>query len=121
MACDYENKAVEKFLLPSQPDEGNFTLRMAYETMLKAYRCDHMCVMEAHKWWKQSEQIKDTHQEAEAARARAVAEKECREAAEQSRKCRHLEEEGVEAGMSIEHCKGCSAKGKSVCGTSSLC
>ena len=77
--------------------------------------------MEAHEQWKQSEQIEDACQEAEAARARAVAEKECREAAEQSRKCRRLEEEGVEAGTSVEHCKQCSAKGKSFCGTSSPC
>src|SRR5260221_2800445 len=121
MARDYENEAVEKFLLPSQPGKGNFASRMAYETMLKAYRHDHMCVMEACEQWKQSEWIEDVHREAEAARARAVAKKECREAAEWSRKCRHLKEEGVEAGMSIEHCKQCSAKGKSVCGTSSLC
>src|SRR5258707_15114089 len=121
MAHDYENEAMEKFLLPSQPDKGNFTSRTAYKTTLKAYRHDHMHVMEACKWWKQSEQIEDAHQEAEAARARAAAEKEHREAAEQSRKCHHLKEEGVEAGTSIKHCKRCSAKGKSVCGTSSLC
>ena len=41
-----------------------------------------MHVMEVHEWWKQSEWIKDMRQEAEAARARAAAEKECREAAE---------------------------------------
>ena len=64
-----------------------------------------MHVMEAHKWWKQSEQIEDVHWEAEAARARAVAKKECREAAEQSRKCHCLKEEGVEAGTSVKHCK----------------
>src|SRR5260221_13511725 len=73
MAHDYESEAVEKFLLPSQPDEGNFTSRTAYETALKAYRCDHTCVMEAREWWKQSEQIEDVHWEAEAARARAAA------------------------------------------------
>src|SRR5258708_27335953 len=105
MAHDYENKAMEKFLLPSQPDEGNFTLRMAYETTLKAYRRNHTHVMEVHKQWKQSEQIEDAHQEAEAARARAVAKKEHREAAERSRKHHRLKEEGAEAGMSIEHCK----------------
>src|SRR6266436_1773638 len=91
MARNYENEAMGKFLLPSQPDKGNFTLRTAYETALKAYRHDHMHVMEAHKWWKQGEWIEDTHQEAEAARARAAAEKECREAAEWSRKHHHLE------------------------------
>src|SRR5258708_10122460 len=101
MACNYKNKAMEKFLLPSQPDEGNFTSRMAYETALKAYRCDHMRVMEAHKWWKQSEWIEDAHWEAEAARARAVAEKEHMEAAEQSRKRHCLVEEGEEAGTSV--------------------
>src|SRR5258708_356202 len=79
MACNYENEAMGKFLLPSQPDEGNFTLRMAYEAVLKVYQCDHMHVMEVHEWWKQGEQIKDVHQEAEAARARAVAKKEHRE------------------------------------------
>src|SRR5258708_39567604 len=94
MAHNYENKAVGKFLLPSQPDKGNFTLRMAYETMLKAYQCDHMHVMEAHKQWKQGEWIEDACWEAEAARARAAAEKECREAAEQSRKHCHLKEIG---------------------------
>jgi len=104
MARDYENEAMEKFLLPSQPDKGNFTLRMAYETTLKAYRCNHTHVMEVHEQWKQSEQIEDMHQEAEAARARAAAKKECREAAEQSRKCHHLKEE-AEAGTSVEHCK----------------
>src|SRR5258708_27980633 len=86
MARDYESEAVEKFLLPSQPDEGNFTLRTAYETALKAYQCDHMRVMEAHERWKQGEQIEDTRREAEAARACAAAEKECREAAERTRK-----------------------------------
>ena len=105
MACDYENEAMGKFLLPSQPDEGNFTSRTAYETALKAYWHDHMHVMEACKWWKQGEQIKDMHQEAEAARARAAAKKECREAAEQSRKHHCLEEEEAEAGTSVEHCK----------------
>ena len=68
MARNYENEAVEKFLLPSQPDEGNFTLRTAYKTALKAYRHDHTHVMEAREQWKQSEQIKDTCWEAEAAR-----------------------------------------------------
>src|SRR5258707_11848970 len=102
MARDYESEAVGKFLLPSQPDKGNFTSRTAYETVLKAYWHDHMCVMEAHEWWKQGEQIEDAHQEAEAARAQAAAEKECREAAEWSRKCHRLEEE-VEARMSVEH------------------
>src|SRR5260221_151579 len=121
MARNYESEAMEKFLLPSQPDEGNFTSRMAYETVLKAYRHDHMHVMEVHKQWKQSEQIEDMCWEAEAARARAAAEKECREAAEWSRKHCCLEEEEVEAGTSIEHCKRCSAKGKSVCGTLSPC
>src|SRR5260221_5945573 len=121
MACDYETKAMGKFLLPSQPDKGNFTLRTAYKTMLKTYQCDHMCVMEACKWWKQGERIKDVHQEAEAARARAAAKKEHREAAEWSRKHHHLKEEGAEAGTSVKHCKRCSTKGKSACGTSSLC
>src|SRR5258708_19854298 len=68
--------------------------------------------MEAREQWKQSGWIKDVHQEAEAARARA---------AEWSRKHCHLEEEGAEAGTSVEHCKRCSTKGKSVCGTSSPC
>src|SRR5258708_4480719 len=107
MARNYESEAMEKFLLPSQPDKGNFTSRTAYETTLKTYQHNHMCVMEAHEWWKQSEQIEDMHWEAEAA--------------ERSRKCHCLKEEGVEAGMSVEHCKQCSTKGKSVCGTLSPC
>src|SRR6266436_10404465 len=92
MARNYESEAVEKFLLPSQPDKGNFTLRTVYKTVLKAYRHDHTRVMEARKQWKQCERIEDVHREAEAARARAVAEKEHREAAEQSRKHCRLEE-----------------------------
>src|SRR6266436_4955697 len=105
MACNYKSEAVGKFLLPSQPDEGNFTSRTAYKTVLKAYWHDHMCVMEAHEWWKQGEWIEDVHQEAEAARVQAAAKKECREAAEQARKRRRLKEEEAEAGTSIECCK----------------
>src|SRR6266436_50649 len=92
MAHDYESEAVEKFLLPSQPDEGNFTSRTAYKTALKAYQHDHTRVMEACEQWKQGERIEDTHQEAE-----AVAKKERREAAEQSRKCCRLKEGEAEA------------------------
>src|SRR5258708_1304889 len=121
MARDYESEAVEKFLLPSQPDEGNFTSRTAYETALKAYRRDHMHVMEVRERWKQGERIKDMHREAEAARAHAAAEKECREAAERTRKRCRLEEGEAEASTSVERCKRCAAKGKSVCGLSSPC
>src|SRR5258707_6574412 len=96
MAHDYESEAMGKFLLPSQPDEGNFTSRTAYETMLKAYQCNHMCAMEAREWWKQGEWIEDARQEAEAARVQA---------AEQSRKHHHLEEEEAEASMSVKCCK----------------
>src|SRR6266436_2246100 len=116
MARDYESEAMEKFLLPSQPDKGNFTSRTAYKTALKAYRHDHTCVMEACKQWKQGERIEDAHWEAEAARAHAVAKKERREAAEQTRKCCRLEEGEAEAGTSVKCCKQCAAKGKSVCG-----
>src|SRR5258708_32217723 len=121
MAREYESKAMEKFLLPSQPDKGNFTSRTAYKTAVKAYWRDHTGVMEAQERWKQGEQIEDMRWEAEADRACAAAEKECREAAEQTRKCRRLEEGEAEAGTSIEHCKRCAAKGKSVCGLSSPC
>src|SRR5258708_30766970 len=55
MAHNYKSEAMEKFLLPHQPDEGNYTSRVAYETTHKAYRCDHTCVMAAHKEWKQRE------------------------------------------------------------------
>src|SRR5260221_12807234 len=85
MACNYENEAMEKFLLPSQPDKGNFTLRTAYQNALKVYRHNHMHVMEACECWKQGEQIDDACWEAEAARVRAVAEKARRKAEEQSR------------------------------------
>ncbi len=67
--------------------------------------------MEAHKQWKQHEQIKDMRHEAEAVRVRAVAKKEHREAVEQSRKCPHVEEVEDEADMSIECCKWCIMKG----------
>ena len=59
MARDYENEAMGKFLLPSQPDKGNFTSRVAYKAAMKVYWHNHMHVMEAHKWWKQGEQIED--------------------------------------------------------------
>src|SRR5260370_26760728 len=121
MAHNYESEAMEKFLLPSQPDEGNFTSRTVYETALKAYQHDHTRVMEACERWKQGERIEDTRQEAEAARACAAAEKERREAAERTRKHRRLEEGEAEAGTSVECCKRCAAKGKSVCGLSSPC
>src|SRR5258708_12541647 len=87
MAHDYESEAVEKFLLPSQPDEGNFTSRTVYETALKAYRHDHMCVMEARKRWKQGEGIEDARREAEAARACAPAHKEPSASPDRPRKC----------------------------------
>src|SRR5258707_12277658 len=83
MARNYKNEAVGKFLLPSQPDEGNFTSRMAYETALKAYQRDHMHVMEAREGGKQSEWIKDAHWEVEAAWAKAEAKNECRDASRQ--------------------------------------
>src|SRR5258708_36197544 len=121
MARDYESEAMEKFLLPSQPDEGNFTSRTAYETTLKAYRCDHTHVMEARKQWKQGEWIEDVCWDAQAARVCAAAEKECREAAEWTRKRRQLKEGEAEASTSVKRCKRCAAKGKSVCGLSSLC
>ncbi len=121
MAHDYESEAVEKFLLPSQPDKGNFTSRTAYKTVLKTYWRNHTHVMEAWKQWKQGERIEDMRREAEAARARAAAEKECREAAEQTRKHHRLKEGEAEAGTSVKHCKRCAAKGKSVCGLLSLC
>ena len=105
MARDYETEAMDKFLLPNQPDKGNFTSRLAYEAAMKVYQCDHTHVLEVHEQWKQGEWLKDACWAAEAARARAAAEKEHREAEEQSRKCHHLEEEEVEASMSIKHCK----------------
>src|SRR5258705_7827888 len=91
MACNYETEAVGKFLLPSQPDEGNFTLRAAYKATMKVYQHDHTHVMEACEWWKQGEWIEDTRWEAE----------------EWSRKCHHLKEEEVEAGTSVKCCKHC--------------
>src|SRR5258708_16977488 len=94
MACDYKNEAMKKFLLPSQPDKGNFTSRTAYETALKTYQHDHTRVMEVREWWKQGEEIKDV----------------CWEAAEWSRKCCHLEEEEAVADMSIKHCKCCALR-----------
>ena len=67
--------------------------------------------MAACEEWKQCEQIEDMHCEAEAARVRAVANKECREAAEWSKKCPCVEEAEEEVDMPIEHCKQCIAKG----------
>src|SRR5258708_17409926 len=111
MARNYESEAMEKFLLPHQPDEGNYTSRVAYETTHKAYQHDHACVMVAHKEWKQHERIEDTRHEAEAARVRAVADKEHREAVEQSKKCPHVEEVEEEVDTTVECCKWCIVKG----------
>src|SRR6266446_3899768 len=111
MAHDYENEAMEKFLLPHQPDEGNYTSRVAYETAHKAYQCDCTCVMGACEQWKQHERIEDAHCEAEAVRVRAAANKECREAVEWSKKCPCVKEVEEEADMPIEHCKQCITKG----------
>src|SRR5258708_19076244 len=111
MARNYESEAMEKFLLPHQPDEGNYTSRVAYETANKAYQHDHACVMVSHKEWKQHEQIEDACREAEAARVRAAADKEHREAAEQSKKHPCVEEAEEEVDTTVEHCKWCIAKG----------
>ena len=111
MACDYESEAVEKFLLPHQPDEGNYTSRVAYETAHKAYRCDCACVMVARKEWKQHERIEDTRREVEAVRVRAAANKEHREAVEQSKKRPCVEEAEEEVDTTVEHCKWCITKG----------
>ncbi len=67
--------------------------------------------MEAHEQWKQHERIEDVHHEAEAARVRAVADKEHREAVEHSRKCPHVKEVEDEANTPIECCKQCIMKG----------
>ena len=67
--------------------------------------------MAAHEEWKQHAQIEDVHHEAEAARVRAAANKECREAVEQSKKHPHVEEAEEEVDMTIECCKWCIMKG----------
>src|SRR5258708_24239138 len=99
MARNYESEAVEKFLLPHQPDEGNYTSRVAYETAHKAYRHDCTCVMAAREEWKQHERIEDTCCKAEAARVGAVGNKEHREAAEWGKKCPHVPGGGEEVEM----------------------
>ena len=55
MVCDYENKSCLKFLLPSQPNKGNFASQVAYESALATYQHDHDRVVEACNRWKQSE------------------------------------------------------------------
>ena len=67
--------------------------------------------MAACEEWKQCERIEDAHCKAEAARVRAAADKEHREAAEQSKKCPHVEEVEEEVDTTVEHCKWCIAKG----------
>ena len=67
--------------------------------------------MVACEEWKQCEQIEDVHHKAEAARVRAAANKEHREAAERSKKCSHVEEVEEEVDTTVEHCKWCIAKG----------
>src|SRR5258708_21128077 len=113
MVCDYKNELHLKFLLPSQPNKGNFTSRAAHESALDPYQHDHNRVVEAHDRWKQSEQVEDVCRESEAARAQAATEKEWREAVEQSRKHPHLEDDvGTSASTIVVHCKGCIARGE---------
>ena len=113
MVCNYENESHLKFLLPSQPNEGNFTSWAAYESALATYQRNHDRVVEARDRWKQSEQVEDACRESEAARARAAMEKEWREAMEQSRKHPHLEDDiGMSTSTVIAHCKGCIARGE---------
>ena len=54
MVCDYENESHLKFLLPSQPNEGNFASQVACESTLTTYQHDHNQVVEARNHWKQS-------------------------------------------------------------------
>ena len=55
MVCNYENESHLKFLLPSQPNEGNFASQAAYKSALTTYQRDHDWVVEARDRWKQSE------------------------------------------------------------------
>src|SRR5258708_7700803 len=113
MVCDYENESHLKFLLPSQPNEGNFASRAAYESALATYQRDHDRVVEACDCWKQSKQVEDVRRESEAARVQAAAEKEWREAMERSRKRPRLEDDvGMSASTVIARCKGCIARGE---------
>ncbi|SRR5258708_5262924 len=113
MVSNYENESHLKFLLPSQPNEGNFTSQVAYESTLTTYQHDHDQVVEARNRWKQSEQVEDVCREAEAARAWAATEKEQREAVEQLRKCPHLKDDvGMSASAIVVCCKGCIARGE---------
>ena len=59
MVCDYENELHLKFLLPSQPNKGNFASRVAYESTLATYQCEHNWVVEACDCWKQSKRVED--------------------------------------------------------------
>ena len=120
MACNYKNEAVECFLLPNQPDEGNFTSWVAYEAALDVYQCDHALALNDCEQWKQHEQIEDVHHKAKAAKIKAAAAKECQEAAEHMRKCPWLKE-GGKAGLSIKCCKCCILKGKFDSYSLSLC
>src|SRR5258708_38120377 len=113
MVCNYKNESHLKFLLPSQPNEGNFTSQVAYESALATYQHEHDQVVEARDRWKQSEQVEDVRREAEAARVWAATEKEWREATEQSRKHPCLEDDvGTSASAVVVHCKGCIARGE---------
>ena len=113
MVRDYENELHLKFLLPSQPNKGNFASWAVYKSTLATYQHDHNWVVEARDCWKQSKQVEDVHQEAEAARVWAATEKEQREAMEQLRKHPHLEDDiGMSASAIIACCKGCIARGE---------
>src|SRR5260221_7132611 len=113
MVCNYENESCLKFLLPSQPNKGNFASQAAYESALATYQHNHDRVVEACDHWKQSERVEDARRESEAARVRAAVEKEWREAAERSSKRPRLEDDvGTSASTVIAHCKGCIARGE---------
>ena len=109
MACNYENKAVECFLLPECPNKGNYMSRVAYKAALMVYRCDHACVLDEHEHWKQWERLEDACHKAEAAKTKAAADARHQGGVERVKKCPRIKE--GEAGLSIEHCKCCIAKG----------
>src|SRR5258707_11676691 len=82
MPHDYWGEAKIKFPLPSYPKEDAFEDSAKYEAAVDGFGLDRQQVLAERSTWVDRETIADLTCESEAARARAVDDKKCREAEE---------------------------------------
>src|SRR5258706_4061299 len=82
MPHDYWGEAKIKFPLPSYPKEDAFEDSAKYEVAVDGFGLDRQRVLAECSTWVDRETITDLMRESEAARARVVDDKKCREAEE---------------------------------------